>query len=299
MLSTTFAGFSRKLAGSTAYDGLPIMIGEIYGRAREPERTAGPARYARPDLRAHGPSFQPWWLSMKVLVTGAGGFLGQHTVQRLIDRGHDVRAVIRPASKVPSWSKPVDIFRADLRNHDNLVAAFDQIDAVLHLAAATSWRRRRPVYDVGCRDGAISGCDGQVGMQAARPCEQPRRLRLAPHQFGDDRNISRDRGSSVRHGRLPGCQGVQERLVTRCAPKHGWDVTILRPGFVWGVDHAEIGGMGRHVGKAHIMFGPLTRLPLTHVVNCADATCEAIENPPRWGRFSISSTATMCACGDT
>ena len=37
-----------------------------------------------------------------------------------------------------SWAGEVDIFRADLRVHDNLLSAFDGIDAVVHLAAATS-----------------------------------------------------------------------------------------------------------------------------------------------------------------
>src|SRR5262245_62147044 len=75
---------------------------------------------------------------MRVLVTGAGGFLGRHVVDRLFERGHSVRAIIRPASPEPAWTGDVDVVHADLRVHDNLVSAFDGIDAVLHLAAATS-----------------------------------------------------------------------------------------------------------------------------------------------------------------
>src|SRR5262245_35720589 len=75
---------------------------------------------------------------MKVLVSGAGGFLGRHVVQRLLSRGHKVRAIVRPASVEPSWGDQVELFRADLRVHSNLAAAFDSIDAVMHLAAATS-----------------------------------------------------------------------------------------------------------------------------------------------------------------
>src|SRR5262245_30397287 len=75
---------------------------------------------------------------MRVLVSGAGGFLGRYVVDRLLEGGHDVRAIIRPASPMPKWKGPVDIFRADLRGHDNLVSAFEDIDAVIHLASATS-----------------------------------------------------------------------------------------------------------------------------------------------------------------
>ena len=34
---------------------------------------------------------------MKVLVSGAGGFLGRFVVQRLLERGHSVRAIVRPS----------------------------------------------------------------------------------------------------------------------------------------------------------------------------------------------------------
>ena len=75
---------------------------------------------------------------MKVLVSGAGGFLGQAVVDRLLKRGHRIRAIVRPASPVPDWSSEVEIFRADLRVSDKLEDAFNGVDAVLHLASATS-----------------------------------------------------------------------------------------------------------------------------------------------------------------
>src|SRR5215468_10694870 len=75
---------------------------------------------------------------MKVLVSGAGGFLGHYVVASLLKRGHSVRAIIRPTSPDPSWAGEVEIFRADLRVHKTLVTAFDGIDVMVHLAAAVS-----------------------------------------------------------------------------------------------------------------------------------------------------------------
>ena len=71
----------------------------------------------------------------------------------------------------------------------------------------------------------------------------------------------------------------QERVVIRFAQTHSWDLTILRPGFIWGAQHAEIAGMGRHVGRIYIMFGPFTRLPLCHVTNCANCLVSVVERP--------------------
>jgi len=70
----------------------------------------------------------------------------------------------------------------------------------------------------------------------------------------------------------------QERVVSRFAKSNSWDVTIMRPGFIWGPRHAEIAGMGRRIGRINLMFGPFVRLPLTHVANCADCVVIAAEN---------------------
>ena len=70
----------------------------------------------------------------------------------------------------------------------------------------------------------------------------------------------------------------QERLVTRAAAKNDWDLTIVRPGFIWGPDHAKIGGMGRQLGRFYVTFGLLRRLPLTYILNCADGVVLALES---------------------
>src|ERR1700733_14743210 len=76
---------------------------------------------------------------MKVLVTGGGGFLGRSVVDRLVKRGHVVRAIVRPTSPTPpAWPDQVEVFRADLRVEKDLVPAFDGVNAVLHLAAAVT-----------------------------------------------------------------------------------------------------------------------------------------------------------------
>jgi nucleoside-diphosphate-sugar epimerase len=62
----------------------------------------------------------------------------------------------------------------------------------------------------------------------------------------------------------------QERVTRRFAEKHGWDLTVLRPGFIWGRDHGYLAALGQQFGPHHLVIGPLTRMPMTHVENCAD-----------------------------
>jgi nucleoside-diphosphate-sugar epimerase len=75
----------------------------------------------------------------------------------------------------------------------------------------------------------------------------------------------------------------QERVVLSLAKANSWDLTIMRPGFIWGNKHAQIAGMGRHIGRVYLMFGPFTRLPLSHVMNCADCLVAAVEQPAAVG----------------
>lgn len=72
---------------------------------------------------------------MRILVTGAGGFIGHHLVKRLVSEGHWVRGV---DLKEPEYetSRADEFERLDLRKFDNcLLATRGRIDQVYNLAA--------------------------------------------------------------------------------------------------------------------------------------------------------------------
>lgn len=81
---------------------------------------------------------------MKVLVTGADGFIGSHLTEALLERGHDVRAFVLYNS-FNSWGwldhapkqvrDNLDVFSGDVRDPNGVRTAMKGCDAVLHLAA--------------------------------------------------------------------------------------------------------------------------------------------------------------------
>lgn len=74
---------------------------------------------------------------MKVLVTGATGFVGRHVVERLVERGHTVTTVARDARKADSmpWRKHVRFIETDLhRGWDAVLAAPGEVEVLVHLA---------------------------------------------------------------------------------------------------------------------------------------------------------------------
>jgi uncharacterized protein YbjT (DUF2867 family) len=85
---------------------------------------------------------------MRVAVTGANGFVGRHLVAQLLQRGHDVRALIseRPDAEkdLPESGRGnVDVRRADVRKPDSLRGAFDGMDAVVHTVAVPTERKQK------------------------------------------------------------------------------------------------------------------------------------------------------------
>jgi dihydroflavonol-4-reductase len=84
---------------------------------------------------------------MKVLLTGADGFLGSNLTRELIGRGHKVRAMVQVGrDHVTIEDLPVEIVTGDLLDEQTVFPAVDGCDAVIHTAASTSiWPRRSPI----------------------------------------------------------------------------------------------------------------------------------------------------------
>src|SRR6185295_17660758 len=82
------------------------------------------------------------WNDQTVVVTGAGGFIGSHLTERLVQLGAKTRAFVRYTSN-GSWGwldesdlrSDFEVFHGDVRDHDTVARAVVGADVVFHLAA--------------------------------------------------------------------------------------------------------------------------------------------------------------------
>jgi dTDP-glucose 4,6-dehydratase len=78
-----------------------------------------------------------------VIITGAGGFVGSHLAESLIERGCRLRCFVRYNSRddlgmlrdAELGSRGVEIIRGDLKDIDAVQQAVDGVDVVFHLAS--------------------------------------------------------------------------------------------------------------------------------------------------------------------
>lgn len=72
---------------------------------------------------------------MKVLITGATGYVGGRLLERLLDRDVDLRVLVRDAdrAKARSWSDQVEVVEADLLDRASLARALEGVDVAYYL----------------------------------------------------------------------------------------------------------------------------------------------------------------------
>jgi len=89
-------------------------------------------------------------INMKVLVTGATGFLGSHIVEQLQCQGWQVRCLVRASSDIRFLCtlSQVELMVGDLTDTEILEQSLTGVDAVIHCAALTKAKNPSEFYQV-------------------------------------------------------------------------------------------------------------------------------------------------------
>jgi uncharacterized protein len=175
---------------------------------------------------------------MRIVITGATGFVGRALVQRLLKDGHEVRVLTRDAARA-AGELPV---RCRLHAWDPASGTIDagalrHADAVVHLAGAgVADGRWTPARKRAIVDSRVAGSRLLVSsLTALDPSARPRVLVSASAIgfYGDRGDEPLDEQSASGQGFLPGVCDAWEREV-RAAADAGLRVATIRIGIVLG-----------------------------------------------------------------
>jgi uncharacterized protein YbjT (DUF2867 family) len=72
---------------------------------------------------------------MRILVTGATGYIGGRLIPRLLARGHRVRVLVRDPERIRgrAWAEDVEVFEGDLLDRRSLGGLCDEVDSAFYL----------------------------------------------------------------------------------------------------------------------------------------------------------------------
>ena len=220
---------------------------------------------------------------MKILVTGAGGFLGNAIVERLLAHGEtDLRCMLRDTSKAKKLEAiaarypdaRLEFVAVNLRNAAEIGSALTGCSMVIHAAAALKGSPAEMFMDsVVASRNLLEAVVNEVRPMRVVLVSSFGAMGVAEMQRGAmvDENTPLERHPEQRdvysHSKLR-----QEQLFWEYRERYGFELVVLRPGVIYGPGGGHFSNrVGLSLFGRFLHLGGDNLLPLTYVDNCAEA----------------------------
>ncbi len=222
------------------------------------------------------------------MVTGATGFIGSHLVEALLQRGDQVRCLVRKTSDLSRLrSLPIDMIWGDCNDKASLGKAVKGIDQIFHLAGITKAIQEKTYFQVnalGTQNLLYACLEHNSGLRkliyfssqaAAGPC-----------QDGGKKKES-DRCNPV------SAYGHSKRMGEEMALAHAHEIPllILRPSAVYGPRDRDIYAFFKLLSKRikFCLSGEDQHVSLCYVQDIVQATLLASESQESSGQIFFLS----------
>jgi len=208
---------------------------------------------------------------VKVFVTGGTGFVGAHLVRALLERGDEVRSLVRDPAKAAAlgWTSAVELVRGDVNDARALREGCAGAEVIYHVAGRVSARSAAEFM--------AANRDGTARVLEAAAVEPPRRFlyvsslaAAGPTLPGQPIDESRPPAPVTPYGRSK----LSAELLVRATPVP-W--TIVRPPTVYGERDRELFKLFKLARAAVVpVFGDGSQeLSVIYAADLADAVIAA------------------------
>ena len=168
---------------------------------------------------------------MKYFITGAGGFIGSHLVEKLLEKGNEVRALILKGtdeSNLDAVKDKIEIVYSDITISEEMKPLLKGIDIVIHLAGK--------VIDWGSREVFMKiNYEGSKNvLEAAIEADVKRFIfmsSLSVHGFEGFKDSNEDTPYTPFNAYAESKMKVEE-LLNRKFEEDNIEIVIVRPGFM-------------------------------------------------------------------
>ncbi|MGH9615415.1 MAG: NAD-dependent epimerase/dehydratase family protein [Acidobacteriaceae bacterium] len=237
---------------------------------------------------------------MNVLVTGAGGFLGVHVVERLLAHGFtEIRCLLRDPEKASRLSRiseahpnaQFEFCYGNLKSKADCTRAMKDVSLVFHLAAGLKGSAAEMFAD-----SVVASRNLLETLETRDPSDVRRTRFVLVSSFGAYGVAPLGRGARVdEHTPMeahPELRDIyshsklrQEQLFWEYQQKLGFELVVLRPGVIYGPGGGAFSArVGLQIGPLFFHLGGNNLLPLSYVVNCAEAIVFAGTHPESAGQ---------------
>ncbi|MGW4739875.1 NAD-dependent epimerase/dehydratase family protein [Nocardia xishanensis] len=228
-------------------------------------------------------------MTMKVLLTGATGFLGRRVVHRLAAEGHEVSALVRGTGRRIPHATVVPGSLEDVEAWEDRLAG---IDVVVHAAGLVStWAPRRAL------DEAI--VDGTRDVLTAAVRHGVRRfVYISSESVLQDGRPLLDITESQPTPALPSSRYGQAKLAAEHlirAHADAIETIVLRPTFIWGPGSGQLADLAARAraGKLPLIDQGRASFEHVHVDNVAAAVAAALHEGAPGGTYLITNGEPM------
>ncbi len=217
---------------------------------------------------------------MKVLLTGASGFIGPHVAKALVARGDQVTCLVRATSNVERLQRlGVRMVQGDLTNPESPRIAIEDVNAVLHLAGlikAFSLAELLAVNEQGVRN-VVAACAARGDPPVLVVVSSLAAAGPSPPGLG---RIESDAAAPVsNYGRSKRAGELAAEAFAAQVP-----VTIVRPPIVYGEGDESMRQMFRPIARFGLHLVPGfrdRRFSLVHASDLAEALVRAVHRGRR------------------